>query len=166
MPSESERVYVVSLSADSPSGSRISWRDIVQLKRRFFLPIGGLFPKEPVSWLGFRFDSKLQAVHKVERVIEVPNLAAVASHFPELDPAAFDRPADPTHALPHFVYTLGESIELEHEIVNGQSVVGARRIWADLDLLLSCESIAEAERLTRHRIARAAILPKGDVAAS
>ncbi len=70
---ESNLVYVVALATGTPEWSKISWKDIVNKKNRYFHPFGVKgWPKEPPNYLGFRHDGKLQSIRHVEawRVVD------------------------------------------------------------------------------------------------
>ena len=147
----SDRVYVVSLGAGTPPWSTISWRDIVNVRGRYFHPIGRRgWPKEPVKWLGFRYDRQLRSVHRVERTVTIDCLSELSQHFPEIDGEACKRAYYGGKPMPHFLYTLSAPTHL-NRVVHSGSVVRAARVWADLDLLLSSESISDAVRLSGQR---------------
>lgn len=50
---ESNWVYVVSLADNTPSWSKISWKDVVYKKRRYFYPVGSNWPKVVPNYLAF-----------------------------------------------------------------------------------------------------------------
>lgn len=63
---ESNWVYVVSLANNTPSWSKISWKDVVYKKKRYFYPAHGGWPKIRPNYIVFRFDGKLLSIHHVE----------------------------------------------------------------------------------------------------
>lgn len=63
---ESNWVYVVSLADNTPSWSKISWKDVVYKKRRYFYPAGRNWPKVAPNYMAFRFGGRLQTINHVE----------------------------------------------------------------------------------------------------
>ncbi|MCP9487565.1 MAG: hypothetical protein MSC30_17095 [Gaiellaceae bacterium MAG52_C11] len=133
-------VYVVSLGAERTgwSGS-LTPIEIVTTKDRYFHPIGDGYPKEPPNYVGFRWAGKLQLIRHVDayEVFTNPH-----EHIPEIPPQEWKR---------HFVYTLGPSIVPAQEVRTG-NLFRAARVEAALDLLLTCDTIAEARDRTRERL--------------
>ena len=136
---ESNLVYVVSLGASTPEWSQLSWRDIVIKKKHYFHPVGGGWPKDPPNYLGFRYDGKLQSIHHIESWQIVDNMHEA---FPEINAVGWE---------PHFLYTLGDSIIPQKEVKTGK-IYPSGRVWAMLDLLLTCSTISEARDLTQKRL--------------
>jgi hypothetical protein len=56
-------------------------------------------------------------------------------------------------ARAHFLYTLGPTIVPPHAVKSG--LVRSLRVWAAIDLLLTCDSVLEARDKTRERMATA-----------
>jgi hypothetical protein len=54
----------------------------------------------------------------------------------------------------HYLYHLGPPIIPPHEVSSG-TIKRALRVWAALDLLLTCETINEARDKTKERLAAA-----------
>ena len=135
---ESNLVYVVSLGSGKPDWSTISWRDIVIEKKHYFHPVGGGWPKEPPNYMGFRYDGKLQRIYHVESW-KIPD--DMHADFPEIKPVNWP---------PHFLYTLGNPIIPPRDVKTGK-IYPNGRVWAMLDLLLTCNTISEARDLTRKR---------------
>lgn len=136
---ESNLVYVVALGADTPAWSRISWRDIVNKKRRYFHPLGGSgWPKTPPNYLGFRYEGRLQSIHHVDAWKVVENLDR---EIPEIKRGTLS---------PHLIYTLGEPIIPSRKVMTG-NIYPNGRVWAMLDLLLTSKTIAEARDATKKR---------------
>jgi hypothetical protein len=144
----SNMVYVVSLGLDDLFDSSVSFADIVVKHNRYFHPIGGGrggWPKEPPNYLGFRFHGKLQQIRHVEGYDvhprpwdEVPGLIGKPKWEEGL----------------HFFYDLGPAIEPPREVKMGKLWPSAR-VWAALDLLLTCDTISEARDKTTERLAAA-----------
>lgn len=135
---ESNIVFVVALSNQTPKGCQISWREIVTKHNRYFHPVGGGYPPKPVNYLGFRFDGRLQFICHADRweVVE-----QIGSRIPGFR-FKFSRP--------HYLYTLGPKVVPFKEVRNGR-IVMANRVYAAIDLLLTCSTISEAGQLTRKR---------------
>ena len=130
---------MVSLGADRPAWSKISWQDIVNKKRRYFHPLGGSgWPKTPPNYLGFRYGGRLQSIHHVELWKVVENLD---QEIPEIKQGTIS---------PHLIYTLGKPITPAREIKTG-NIYPNGRVWAMLDLLLTSATIAEARDATKKR---------------
>jgi hypothetical protein len=134
-------VYVVPLAKDPTVWSPISPRDIVLRYNSFFHPVGERYPHEPVNYLGFRFDDRLQQIRHADavRVTERPR-----DFIP-----AFTEEYDLTR--PHYLYTLGPPIVPGHE-VRGGTVKRAAHARAAIDLLLTCDTIGEAAVRTKQRL--------------
>jgi hypothetical protein len=60
-------------------------------------------------------------------------------------------PGAPERSDPLFLLTLGPAITPSHPVPTGPSFPQAARGWADLDLLLTADSISEAAKLTKAR---------------
>lgn len=52
---------------------------------------------------------------------------------------------------PHFVLTLGPAIRPDRALPTGERIQRGRRVWADIDLLLTAPTISDAETLTKRR---------------
>lgn len=140
-------VFVVSLSSGS-EWSPIPPRDIVLQHDRYFHPVGGTgsggWPKEPPNYLGFRFDGRLQQIRHVD--------AVEAAEGPRDGDGYIEGfTTDHDFDRPHYLYKLGPPITPRHEVKSGQ-VKRSLRVWAALDLLLTCETISEARDRTRERL--------------
>lgn len=147
---DSNMVYVVSLGKKELFESSVNFADIVLKHDRYFHPVGGGkggWPKEPPNYIGFRFDGKLQQIRHVEGYEihenpwqEVPGL----SGKPDWE------------KRPHFFYFLGPPIVPPHDVKMGKLWATAR-VWAALDLLLTCKTVSEARDLTNMRLAEAGL---------
>jgi hypothetical protein len=143
----SNLVYVVSLGREIES-TGMTYRDVVVDHATYFCPIGGgagKWPKEPPNYLGFRFDGRLQQIRHVEEYrVTDDNYAGFKPLKGKVDWSG-ER---------HWVFSLGPAIEPSHEIKTG-GLYRAQRVWVALDLLLTCETIAEARDKTKARLAAA-----------
>jgi hypothetical protein len=138
---ESNKVYVVSLAKGTAEGCSISWIDIVKEKRRYFHPVGKGWPASPPNYIGFRYDGILQAIHHVESWKIVDDLH---QEIPEIGSGLWNSP--------YYLYTLGPVIQPTKVVKTGKKWKNLR-VWAMLDLLLTCGTIAEARDLTNKRLA-------------
>jgi hypothetical protein len=138
---ESNLVYVVSLGSGKPKSSDISWQDIVNKRLRYFHQTeGNGWPKEPPNYLGFRYAGKLQSIHHVEswQVVE-----GLQEYIPEIKSRL-------KKGMKLFLYKLGKPI-VPTKIIRTGNLYMNGRIWAMLDLLLTCDTISEARDLTKKR---------------
>ncbi len=135
---DSNWVYVVSLGSGTPDGWKTSWVDIVQKYSRYFHPIGPKWPKEPPTYIGFRYSGKLQSIHYIDSYEVIDNLRTAC-------PGISDSPVEP-----HFLYTLGKAITPNHEVKNG-NVYPSGRVWCALDTLLTSNTVSEARDISQNR---------------
>ena len=133
------RVFVVALGNGDLPKSNISWIEVVEKKRRYFHPVGGGWPVNPPTYMGFRYQGKLQSIHFVQSHEVVSELK---HYIPEIKWGKFPRP--------HFLYKLGKAIRPDHDVKTG-GLYGPGHVWCALDLLLTSKTISEAQRLTRER---------------
>jgi hypothetical protein len=140
---ESNWVYVVSLS-HTEWAKGLSFIQTVEKRRRYFHPTGGAggFPKEPPNYIGFRYGSVLQSIHHIESWEVFKNFH---KHFPESP--------DWEENKTFFLYRLGPPIRPTHTVKSGK-VVRALRVWAMLDLLLTCATISDARDASDKRAGR------------
>jgi len=127
-------VYVVSLGSDSPAGWNISWRDIVSKRQRYFHPVGNRWPKEPVNYIAFRYDGRLQSIHFVKDYKITTNFSKLFSEAPK---GMKDHEA-------HFVYELDSAILPPKSTPNGNSIKQSTRVRCMLDTLLTYPTITDA----------------------
>ena len=135
---ESNMVFVVSLSAETPDGWGVSWRDIVVQKGLYFHPADKGWPKQPPNYVGFRYGGTLKSIHHVDswQITE-----EMHEHIVEIPGGSWP---------PHFLYRLSEPI-VPYKTVKTGSIYQAGRVWAMIDLLLTCDSISEARDKTKAR---------------
>jgi hypothetical protein len=134
----SNLVYVVAVSSGQVKDWKISWIEIVK-RKKYFHPIGGNgWPSEPPNYIAFRYNGKLQSIHHIDsyEVFSDPN-----NHFSEIPSEEWGN---------HFIYDLSEPIIPSKNIKTG-NIFRNGRIWAMLDLLLTCDTIAEARDKTKFR---------------
>jgi hypothetical protein len=140
---DSNWVFVLVLSSDTPEGWGISWIDIVEKKQKYFHPVGNNWPSVPPNYIAFRYRGILQSIHHIDshQVVEDMHEA-----IPEV----------PTGEItgPHFVYHLGPAFRPDHKVPANIPRNGRR--WCMLDTLFTSRSIAEANKLSgkRQEIAR------------
>jgi hypothetical protein len=136
----SNMVYVVSLNYGKEKNWNISWIDIIEKKRKYFHPIGRKgFPAEPPNYIAFRYKGKLQSIHYIEdyKVFTDPN--KVIKEIPSSDWGHF------------FLYHLSKPI-IPSKTVKTGNIYRSGRVWAMIDLLLTCDSISDARDKTKERL--------------
>jgi hypothetical protein len=143
----SNLVYVVSLGREI-EGTDMTPRDIVVDHDAYFCPVGGGpggWPKEPPNYLGFRFDGKLQQVRHVDDyIVTETNYAGFEPIKGKADLGEHRR----------WLFDLGAPIIPTAEVRTG-AIYRNARVWAAIDLLLTCKTIAEARDMTNARRADA-----------
>jgi len=136
----SNLVYVVSLSGHH-DGWSISYRDIVEKKRRYFFPVGDKgWPDPPPNYVGFRYDGQLQSIHHVKR------------YDTFMRPRDFFKEADADIVWPlHYCLELGPPIRPSRTVKNGPRIHRSARVWCLIDTLLTNETISDALTETQAR---------------
>ena len=135
-------VWVVSLGDGGIPNISLSFKEIVKQKNIYFHPIGNSFPSEPVTYIAFRYEGKLQAIHHVDSFKTFKDFSEIDSDF------------SAGGETPHFLYRLGKPIIPNKEVKNGSQLVMANRVWCMLDTLLTCDTIWEAKELSEEREAK------------
>lgn len=140
---QSNKVYVVSLGGNRPEGWNINFIDVVRNYNKYFHPVGGKkggWPPEPPNYIAFRYHGRLQSIHHIDsyEVFRDPNI-----HFAEI-------PSSNDWEL-HYLYHLGPAMHPHHEVKAGPKIIRSMRVWAELDLLLTSDTIQEARDLSRLR---------------
>jgi len=138
---ESNLVYVIALGGRrKQTWSGMAWRDHVIKNKAFHKDCREKWPNTPPNYLGFRYDGQLQSIHHVESYAVVTDLTkrvpvrhktqwmSKRRHFCKLGPAIV--PA-------HTVKTTG---------------LWNTKVWAALDLLLTCKTVSEARVKTDRRL--------------
>jgi hypothetical protein len=135
-------VYVVSLSYERPEGASISFVDVVEKKGLYFHPFGsGGWPKEPPSYMGFRYGGRLHSVRFVEAYKIVPDLS---TEIPEMGDHSKIHPGE------HFLYRLGPPVE-PMKTVSSKGVWPSGRVWCMIDILLTADTIGDAVKASEAR---------------
>lgn len=145
-------VYVVSLglseaeittSEGKKKTAGITYVDIVRKHHKYCCPVGGGkggWPKEPLTYIAFRYHGKLQSIHHIEKYTVTDNLHPFVPEIP-----------DEELSETHFVYELGPAIIPPKDIRTGNKIVMSNRVWAQLDTLLTSDTITEAMEISRAR---------------
>jgi hypothetical protein len=136
---ESNWVYVVSLAANTPSWSSISWMDVVYKKHRYFYPADGGWPKVAPNYIAFRHGGRLQSIHHVDRFEVVEDMH---KHIPEIRKGKLKN---------LFLLYLGDGFEPRHVVPNG-NIWSNGRLWCMLDTLFTCKTVKEACEVSKKRI--------------
>jgi hypothetical protein len=136
----SNLVYVVALGGEIEE-TGISFQEVVTKHDTYFCPVGGGYPKEPPNYLGFRFGGELRQIRHVDayRVID--------------DNHAGFQPLKGKVDWPdkrHWVFQLGLAIVPPKSVKTG-GLYGSHRGWIAIDLLLTCDTVAEALEKTNAR---------------
>jgi hypothetical protein len=140
---DSNRVYVVSLSTSSIPGwpASFTWTDVIEKHGRYFFPgTGKNWPKSPPNYVAFRYHGRLQSIHHIDDY-------TIAQDMSPFFPGA----PDTSDWDPHFLMTLGPAIVPDHEVRTGRGIVRNARVWVDIDLLLTANTITDAAEETRRR---------------
>lgn len=107
------------------SGNSIKMHDE---DKKYICPVGNGFIKDPTNYIGFRFNGKLQYINHVESV----------NYFESSDGILF------------FEFMLGPDIIPFKTVRTGGKFKGTK-YYCDIDLLLTCDTIAEACAKTKER---------------
>jgi hypothetical protein len=110
-------VWVVSLGDGGIPNISLSFKEIVKQKNIYFHPIGNSFPSEPVTYIAFRYEGKLRAIHHVDSFEAFTDFSTIDEDF------------SAGGETPHFLYRLGNPILPNHEVKNGSQLVMANRVW-------------------------------------
>jgi hypothetical protein len=136
----SNLVYVVALGGEIEE-TGIGFQEVVTKHDTYFCPIGRGYPKEPPNYLGFRFEGRLQQIRHVDSYqVADDNHAG----FEPLE-GKVNWPDDR-----HWVFQLGPVITPSKEVRTG-GLYGSHRGWIAIDLLLTCDTVAEALEKTNAR---------------
>lgn len=145
-------VYVVSLGLKEveitpAKGEKrtagIAYVDIVRKYHKYCCPVGGGkggWPKEPLTYIAFRYHGKLQSIHHIEKYTITDNLHPFVPEIPDVDLSET-----------HFVYELGPAIIPPKDVRTGDKIVMSNRVWAQLDTLLTSDTITEAMEISKAR---------------
>ncbi len=136
---DSNWVYCVVLSDETPHGWKISYRDIVEKNKLYFHPIGvNGWPKRPVNYIAFRYKGKLLSIHKVEEALVFTNPNEYIQEVPKMS------------WEPCFLYKLGPGIVPKKTIINGR-IFPSGRIWCMIDTFFTAHTIQEAKEISTRR---------------
>lgn len=136
----SNMVYVVSLGDGGAWG--VDFKEIANKRQRYFYPTKGHWPSSPPNYIAFRYDGQPQSVHHVDEY-------EVFANPHDVFPDAKDHKIDP-----HYLLKLGPAIRPPKEVRTGDKIKRSMRVWAMLDLLLTCSTITEARDKTKERLGR------------
>lgn len=139
---DSNWVYVVSLRDATEAGWSISWTDVVNLRRRYFHPVGtNGWPASPPNYIAFRYGGRLRSIHHIEDYEIIKDLHSRFEEIPSRDVG------------PHFIYSLGEGFAPSKELPTG-NVYPSGRVRCMLDTLFTASTIAEARDISKMREAK------------
>lgn len=136
----SNLVYVVALGGEIEE-TGINFQEVVTKHDTYFCPVGGGYPREPPNYLGFRFGGKLQQIRHVE------GYRVTDDNYAGFEPlkGKVDWPDER-----HWVFQLGPAIVPPKDVRTG-ALYGSHRGWIAIDLLLTCDTVAEALEKTNAR---------------
>ncbi len=139
---DSNWVYVVSLGRGGPDNWNLTWQEIVNKHKKYFHGVGGNksgWPAEPPNYIAFRYNGKLQSIHHIDsyQVFTDPSL-----HFPKVPKQIWGE---------CYLYDLGPAIIPLKEVKAGKKIIRSMRVWAMLDLLLTCDTIQDARDKSHQR---------------
>jgi hypothetical protein len=138
----SNLVYVVPLRTTiEPWSDPYTPVEIVTDHDTYFHPVGDRYPKEPQTFIAFRWNGRLQMIRHVESY-------TVANDPHEVIPSMYSR-VWPQH---HYFYSLGPPIEPPREVRLGKGLFPTRSTVVCLDLLLTCDTLGEARAKTKVRL--------------
>lgn len=134
--------YVVSVADGTPDWATVSWQDFIEKHNVYFHPASANgWPKMPPNYIAFRYGGQLQSIHHVDGWEIITDMGAKVAGFK----AGVKWEKDP-----HCVYRLGPAIRPPKTVRTGK-IFRSGRVWAALDLLLTCDTISEARDLTQQR---------------
>ena len=137
---DSNWVYVVSLGSYLPRGWKISFVDIVNKKGLYFHSVGKRgWPKEPPNYIAFRYDGKLQSIHRIEDWDVVRSIHSSVREIPRGD-----------WGEDYFLYKLGKRFAPNHEVKTG-GIYANGRVWCMLDTLFTSKTIKQARDISKAR---------------
>ena len=96
------------------------------------------YPKEPPTYIAFRYAGKLQSTHRIENWTTVTNLH---SEIPEVESRRLK--------VPYFVYKLSKPFLPAREVPSGK--LRDTRLSVRLDTLFTCRTIVDASKETQKR---------------
>lgn len=135
----SNSVFVVSLSWEQVAEGH-SYVDVVK-NGHYYCPVKWFKnPADLPTYIAFRYDSKLQSIHHIDSYIVTRNMH---------DRIIFM--ADEEWDQDHYIFDLGPAIIPSHTVKCGPSVRWANQVNADIDTLLTCDTITEAMELSKKR---------------
>ncbi len=139
---ESNLVYVIALgSREKQTWSGMAWRDHVINNSAFHKDCREKWPSTPPNYLGFRYDGQLQSIHHVESYAVITDLTKYV----------------PVRHKTHWMYKRRHFCKLGPAIVPKHTVkttgLWNTKVWAALDLLLTCKTVSGARDKTTERLA-------------
>ena len=137
--SQSNKVFVVSLSHLQPKKWNISWIDVIRKKHLYFYPYDANgWPKEPPNYVAFRYSGRLQSIHHIQNYERVIDMHKKISEIP-------------TGKVKHcFLCQLGPAFTTNREVRTG-AIYRNGRVWCFLDTLFTSKTISEARKRSAKR---------------
>lgn len=137
----SNKVWVVPLATNAWDGWPADLTPIAEIERYrvYHYPSEGSYPKVVPNYIGFRYGGCLQSIHHVDDYEVVDSPFGYVPGAPQLQ-----------WEMPNFLLHLGPPMKPAQRVATG-GLFGSARHTADLDLLLTSETVAEAVELTKKR---------------
>ena len=136
----SNSVYVVALNWNSVCTQGYNFVDVVRIANRYYCPVDRFRDVNCIpNYIGFRFDGVLKYVCHIDSYVITRNLK---EEVPFMD--------DVEEKCDYYVFRLGTKIEPSKTVKTG-GVWPNGHNWADIDLLLTCDSVKEACDLSKKR---------------
>jgi hypothetical protein len=134
------RVLVVSLASRVAPEIGIPYDRIPEERGFYWYGTEPPWPKEPPKYFGFRYGGRLQSIHHVDDTRPFGTFREVFTDTKKAHDWG-----------PGVLAQLGPAIRPDHLVKTGKGLPFGRHAQVDIDLLLTCNSIAEAWAKTKER---------------
>ena len=141
---KSNMVYIIALGNEWQPWAEKYWWEYVTENKLFFQRCDKVWAKEPPNYLGFRVAGELRSIHYIKSIEDVDDLRG---HSPGIKhPKKWKWMKN----APRRLWRLGPPIKPQHVV----KTTGLRnqRLFAAIDLLLTCKTVTEACEKTKLRL--------------
>lgn len=136
----SNQVFVVALNRNETDTKGITYVDVVEKGNKYFCPVSWFKNQVDIpNYIGFRYDGKLKYIMHIDSYIITRNFHDVIEFMDDIE---MEEEA--------YVFSLGKRVEPLKEVRTG-GVYPSGHNWADIDLLLTCDTVKEAVDLSKSR---------------
>lgn len=135
----SDEVMILPISTGIEWEGGMSFWEIHQKYQVYFR---GIYSLDWPLYLAFRVNGTVDAIY---RVTQVEHSASITERVPELLESGLD-----WIDRPHTIWTFGEETKLPRPLTTGKGMY-QRTVKSDLDLLLTCATVAEIEKAMKER---------------